>query len=280
MTSHRKPVAADSESVKAFLKAHPNFLRAHPELVPEKGWRGDESLSLSAFLLIRLRESHAKLKRRFDKLLEIARHNQSTFTASHDIVLQLLSSENLADLSANIARSYALHFDLSARLFELTDRGLLPKPRHALPKPNLEGFVHQHSLGRYLGEVPKEEGEMLLEEGIQSLCVSTLSFMISGEPHRIALVVGSRNSRHFSPEMDVSAIRVIEKVLQYQYPHLVARASAAKKAVAKENPTKKSAARKQAATSKKSSATNTKKTTTKESSTGRKKGAGAPKKKS
>ncbi|MHC8510264.1 MAG: DUF484 family protein [Rhodospirillales bacterium] len=92
----------NAEHVGAYLRAHPDFLREHPDVLdalapPERG-DGGAVVDLQSVMLQRRRGEIEDLKDCARTIIETTRNNMSTQSRTHAAVLGLLAAENFEEL--------------------------------------------------------------------------------------------------------------------------------------------------------------------------------------
>jgi uncharacterized protein YigA (DUF484 family) len=100
-----------AESVIAYLRAHPNFLTEHPEimevLTPPKRSAGDGVIDMQHFMLERLRGEVGRLRSYHSELISTSRTNQSVQTRVHAAVVAIIAANSFERLIQLVTRELA-----------------------------------------------------------------------------------------------------------------------------------------------------------------------------
>ncbi|MBR9972377.1 DUF484 family protein [Magnetospirillum sulfuroxidans] len=125
-----EPALTDKQ-VAGYLRLHPDFLLRHTELVttlsPPSRWPGSDGIvDMQAFMIERLKEEIDRIKGAAETLIHTSRSNMSTQNRTHEAVLALLSSADMASLSQVVADDLAaiLDVDVAALAFEECETAL------------------------------------------------------------------------------------------------------------------------------------------------------------
>jgi uncharacterized protein YigA (DUF484 family) len=109
--SRKATPAATAESVIAYLRAHPNFLNEHPEimdaLTPPKRNAGDGVIDMQHFMLERLRGEVGRLRSYHSELISTSRTNQSVQTRVHAAVVAIIAANSFERLIQLVTRELA-----------------------------------------------------------------------------------------------------------------------------------------------------------------------------
>ena len=104
------PVSA--QDVAAYLRAHPDFLVQHPQLLSELSIPHDTGATVS--LVERqvgvLREENARQKKQFEDLIRHARHNEQLTQKIHALVLNLMNAVGPQAIFACLERGLCADF--------------------------------------------------------------------------------------------------------------------------------------------------------------------------
>ena len=96
-SSEERPEAPLTEAdVLAFLRAHPDFLARHPDVIAEMSapgrWSGNGIVDMQQFLIDRRGIEMDELRDAAQDVIETSRSNMSTQTRTHGAVLGLLAT--------------------------------------------------------------------------------------------------------------------------------------------------------------------------------------------
>ena len=225
MTSNdpgRKPATSDDGSgvddtqVLKYLRAHPDFLVRHPELlevleVPSRFSHEKGVVDLQA-------EALKRLKARKDDLIDTSRTNMSVQMATHEAVLALLDAEDLDGLVQVVQDEVPLLLDLDLAAMALESGGLnaVDYGDHGVPVLLPEGEV-----ARRLG---KEEvilldnlqpGDTLFGASRDMIRSAALARLFGSDtmPEGL-LVLGSREPDAFQTGQGVELITFLARVTE------------------------------------------------------------------
>lgn len=136
--------------VVAFLRAHPDFLLRHPELVdellPPAPERGRGVVDLQQFMLARLQDEIRRLKGEQRALIQATRANLQSQTRVHAAALTLLSARSFEHLVQLLTTDLALLLGVDVvGLCVETETGHLPRVEigglHALAPGDVDAFL-------------------------------------------------------------------------------------------------------------------------------------------
>jgi hypothetical protein len=121
-----------AEAVIAFLRANPNFLNEHPELMdvltPPKRSAGDGVVDMQHFMLERLRGEVGRLRSYHTELISTSHTNQSVQTRVHAAVVSIIAADSFERLIHLVTRELAglLDVDVVTLCIETTGPGPAP----------------------------------------------------------------------------------------------------------------------------------------------------------
>lgn len=113
------PTLADPlepEQIEAYLREHPDFFVAHPELLAELSLphESGSAISLVERQVAILRERNMDMRHRLSKLLDNARDNDKLFDKTKRLVLNLLEGQDMGDiidaLHYSFDKDFSIHF--------------------------------------------------------------------------------------------------------------------------------------------------------------------------
>lgn len=120
--------------VLAYLAAHPDFLKKHPELlsvlVPPARELGDGVVDFQQFQLSSMQKNTAALKHRYEGLVDFCRDNLSVQSQVHDAVLQLVRARSLEQLLEVLVLDLVALFDVD--VVRLAVESPTPMPHESL----------------------------------------------------------------------------------------------------------------------------------------------------
>jgi len=216
--------ALNEEAVAAWLRAHPDFLERHPEVLEalELHHRTHGAASLLERQLQLLRDRNRQLERKLMELVEIARENEQLSARLHHLALGLLETDDASDV-VHIAQEL-LRDELKADFVTLQ---LIGEPRpgegelHYIPAdaPELEWFEDLFRSGRPLcGRVSARQLEFLF--GAQAAEIASSVLIPLKDPGRIGLLaLGSRDPHRFHPGMGTLFLGTLGELLARALRH-------------------------------------------------------------
>ena len=110
-----KSVAPTAAEVAAYLKAHPDFLETHPDVLTELSApsRGDGNVvDLQSFMIERLGGEVTRLRETQKDLLATARKNLATQSRIHEAVIALMTAPSFEHLIEAMTTDVAARLDL------------------------------------------------------------------------------------------------------------------------------------------------------------------------
>lgn len=121
LKSHSKeaPVPKLNErEIVAYLKAHPDFLVRHPDLLEtlELKHHSGSAVSLIEKQVELLRARSQRIEDRMERLLEAARDNERRQESVHHLARTLIRAPTLAGVAAGLAKRMREDFDIDATL--------------------------------------------------------------------------------------------------------------------------------------------------------------------
>lgn len=218
----RQPDAfADEASVVAYLKAHPDFLQRHPDvlakLVPPSRYDGDSVTDLQVSIIARLREELDDMRGCAEHLISTTRSNMSTQTRTHEAVLALLGAQSMADLARVVAEDLPplLDVDVAGLAFDLGDEALPVLTVAAIARPPA------HTVSRLLGEravllksAGAGEPELFGTAAPTVQSAALVRLTVAGAPPGL-LLLGSRTERTFHPGQATDLLTFLGAVVEH-----------------------------------------------------------------
>jgi len=106
------------ETVEAFLKHNPSFLKERTDLLafitpPEKEY-GESVLDMQKFMLQRLQNELAQYKKREESLLKLIQENSDVQTLTHRAIRELFDAKSFEELIKTVLHKIPKVFDISA----------------------------------------------------------------------------------------------------------------------------------------------------------------------
>jgi uncharacterized protein YigA (DUF484 family) len=193
---------SSADDVARYLKEHPDFFDAHPELlehlhVPHGG---NGTVSLVERQLKVLRERQAASRERLAELVRVARNNDQLADRIHKLTLRLLHARTASEVCAQVEASMKEDFDVTpAHLVLDTDK-----------RPMLESLL---SAGKpRCGHFSEAQRKSLLgDEG--SNIASMALVPIGPGATRGALILGSTDADRFNPAVSTDFLARIGEMI-------------------------------------------------------------------
>lgn len=120
----------NDEDIVAYLKANPDFLRAHPELidalVPPKADMGKGVADFQSFMIERLKEDKHKAIQVTRQVVENARSNMNNLARIQACVLKILEAKSFAEFIETITMDFSqlLNVDITTLVVETSGRDI------------------------------------------------------------------------------------------------------------------------------------------------------------
>jgi uncharacterized protein len=141
--SPQKSAAPSSEDVIDFLRQHPDFLLAHPELLtvltPPQVDRGPGVIDMQHFMVQHQREEIARVKAQQKNLIAVTRANLAIQGRVHNAVLAILAAQSFEQLIQVVTTDLANLLDADVVTIAVERQGLGPNAARArLPHPGVQ----------------------------------------------------------------------------------------------------------------------------------------------
>lgn len=124
-----QPEPLTAETVSVWLRRHPDFLLENPEvlsfLTPPEFRRGERIVDMQRFMLERLRDEAAVLRRREKQLLSAAEGNAAGQTKVHQAVIAVVGARDIQALNGVIRAELPTILDLEAAALCIEEEGAL-----------------------------------------------------------------------------------------------------------------------------------------------------------
>lgn len=207
--------------VARFLKAHPDFLVRHPELLaaltPPKRRHGDGVIDLQHAMLERLRGEVTQLKDTQRELVATTRGNMTSTARVHACVLAMLDSPSFEHMIHVVTHDMAqmLDVDVAALCVETVNGGPAPAaPRgvRILRHGDIDTVMGQ---GRDVTLIEEATGEPAIFNGAASLVrsVAYARLKISPRTPPGMLALGSREMGAYHPGQATELLGFLASVL-------------------------------------------------------------------
>lgn len=202
--------------VAAWLKAHPDFLEQHPDVLAELEVRhaSGAAVSLVERQVGVLRERNVELRERLHRLLDVARDNDVLFEKMRGLILVLLEARSVPALAAALEDELRARFGsefIGLLLFDaLGETGAAQSVPLQAAQEKVPGLVKGRQA--IAGQLRADELAFLFgHEGEQ---VKSCAVIPLHHGRALGLLaIGSRNAEHFRTSMDTLFISFIGEVL-------------------------------------------------------------------
>ncbi len=212
------PVPASEEQVVAHLRAHPDFLVRHPELVtklvPPSRFQAGPLVDLQQYMIGRLHDELDQMRGCAEHLITTSRSNMSTQTRTHEAALAVLDAGGISGLIRVIAEDFPalLDVDLATIGFETGGRAafLMPGVR-ALPDGVLDQVM---GLSDVMLRASAAGDPIIFGDGAG--LVSSFA-LVRLDPKDFApglLALGSRNERAFHSSQGTELLAFLARVME------------------------------------------------------------------
>lgn len=225
MTKSPAPFPADlsADDVIAWLRAHPDFLEAHPDavdaLIPPKD-KAAGTIDFQAHLVKRLKADREDVLNTTRDIIETARNNMNNTTRIHRAVLTLLEARTFDEFIETITSDLAtqLDIDISVLIVE-ADGSTIPH----IHVPGLR-IVPEGTIAMWIGDK-----EILLQpdiSGIESIYGGGATLVRSQALVRVdiahdtpvaLLAFGSRDPQMFVEGQGIELITFLARVVERQF---------------------------------------------------------------
>ncbi|WP_027707469.1 DUF484 family protein [Zooshikella ganghwensis] len=205
------------DEVADYLKANPNFLYQRPDILKllEIPHPSGEATSLIERQVSLLRERNLELRNRLNKLLDIARENDSLFEKTRRLITELLEAKSLDEIGkvCRITLKHEFNVDfVSLILFSDTQKlsAYYQVQPLTLAQQKISILLAQDK--PVCGVLRQNEQQFLFQEHAQVVGSSAVITLRSTEPLGI-LAIGSKDSKHFQTAMGTLFISYIADIL-------------------------------------------------------------------
>ncbi len=197
-----------SEEVAEFLKEHPDFFVDRDDLLltMKLPHRRGVAISLVEHQISLLREKHQESRYHLDQLIAAARDNEQTFQRMQKLVLALLESKDLDQVTEVIRDSLAHDFGIDFHALILFS----DKPM-SLPVRTEHIDVATAALGNLIskgqvvsGRFSEDQVQFLFSEQAEqvgSMTIIPLAYSLNQPPQLGVLALASKDPKHFRAEL-------------------------------------------------------------------------------
>ena len=208
--------ATQARVVAAYLKRHPEFLSAYPDLAAKLTMPREQGAvsSLAVYQLQSLRDKNAELERRLAELIGIAAENEQLMERVHALTVALLRANTMEVTARSVVAKLSADFHTEqVRLVLFGDEPQLPradwlqqvKGPEALPE--FAEFLEQNE--PISGRLSAEKLERLF--GATATQIRSVAMMRLGDSGM--LVIGSHDPDRFQPGMGTLFLKMISATI-------------------------------------------------------------------
>ncbi len=225
--SRKKALAPDisAEDVHAFLKANPDFLSEHPELLkvltPPEENRGRGVVDFQQFMLGRLRDEFDRAREQQRQMVVTARANLAAQNRIHRAALALLECRSFEELIERVTTDLALILDVDTCLLLVESNGLEPPHVHKSGVRVVEpGVIGTVLAGREVILAGATPGDPVVFGPMAGVVASSalLRLHVSSQTPEGMLALGSRDPSFFEEGQATELLgflaQVVERILR------------------------------------------------------------------
>ena len=220
-------LSLDDESVASYLLEHPDFFTNHEDLlldlrVPHKS---GQAISLLERQVSLLRRRNDETQEQIDSFVENAKENDQLFEKTRTIILNIINTESLEDLSNLIEEKLKQEFDAStSKLFFATEDEIEESESTLFLLPveltrKVLGKLFQRKRA-YCGSLNENQAKLFFPEtsNISSVAIIPIHFHDENKlkpklPGIPLLVVASKKDKHFNSSLDTLFLDFIGEIL-------------------------------------------------------------------
>lgn len=213
-TRATKKAAVDPESVRAFLRTEPAFLREDENLLGELGLKVDVGnvIDFGPKALARAAAAHRREASVRQAIEANARANFSAQAQTHAAVIDVLDARNHSDLARRVDEMSMLRFGLAAGVMALEGPFRVPAGWCALVDGQVDMLMGDAPIAR-MGFYAPALG--LFGDKIDRIRSMALVRMAIWEPRREAILAfGSTDPEAFTPDMGTELVNFLARVVE------------------------------------------------------------------
>jgi uncharacterized protein len=223
--THTEPAALllDDDTIARYLRDHADFFQRYPKLLSELSLPHESgaAVSLVERQLALLRERNIDLRKRLAQLMRAAEDNHQLFGKVRALTLSWLDAASVAALDGALGAGLLqdLDADFAACFFETAAPGAaasgsgdLVHLRRLAPGEDAPMSHLAQASGISCGMLRGDEMSALF--GVTASSAGSAVLVLMSEPGvRGLLAIGSRDPKHFTPDMGTLFVRYIADVL-------------------------------------------------------------------
>ena len=222
-----EPADPTAKQVAAYLRAHPDFLQRHPDLLaiikspvrefPDADPDGCEVVDLQHAMVGRLRTELARNVKQHGELIDAGRNNQHSQARIHATVLRLLSARSLDHLLELMATDLVGLLDIDAVMLCLETDSVAPATSHGIR------ILPDGTIAKVLGS----ERDVTLRENVSGdrrifgeaaglvRSDALLRLVVRQNGPAALLALGSREPRRFHPGQGTELLAFLANVMEH-----------------------------------------------------------------
>jgi uncharacterized protein YigA (DUF484 family) len=205
----------DTDAVRRFLTANPDFLRTDEALLSELGLRIDAAnvVEFGPAALARVHEAHRIESHARRYLEDTAQANFAAQAQTHAAVVDLLEARNHADLARRVDDLAQLRFGLSAGVVALEGPGRTPAGWRMLVEGQVDMILGGGQTLAAMGFRPTALG--LFGDRPEPVRAMALVRLAMWEPARQGIIAfGSSEEDAFTPDMGTELVSFLARVVE------------------------------------------------------------------
>lgn len=213
-TRATKKTTVDADSVRAFLRTAPEFLRQDEDLLGALGLKIDASnvLDFGPAALAKVAAAHKREALARQAIEANARANYSAQAQTHAAVIDMLDARNHSDLARRVDELSVLRFGLAAGVIALEGPLRVPAGWRALAEGQADMLVGDAPIARMGFFAPALP---LFGDKAELIRSMALVRMAIWEPRREAvLAFGSTDPEAFTPDMGTELVNFLGRVVE------------------------------------------------------------------
>lgn len=207
--------ASEGETVRAFLKADPAFLRDDRDLLGQLGLRIDIAnlVDFGPAALSRVHAAHKRESRARRTLEANARANFAAQAQTHAAVLDLLGARNHSDLAHRVDEMARHRFGLVEAVLALEGPDRVPAGWRPLVNGQLDLVMGKRKTMSRMGVLPTSHGLFSEDSGeVGSVALVKLTLW---EPSRRGLIAfAAAGEETFDPDMGAELVDFLARVVE------------------------------------------------------------------
>ncbi|MCC7412187.1 MAG: DUF484 family protein [Gammaproteobacteria bacterium] len=211
-TAVSEPGGEMEKLVAQYLRAHPDFLSRHPDVLAalQIAHPTGRAVSLVERQVSVLRDQNRSLKTRFDDLLGIARENENLSRRLHALTLNLMQASSIADVVATLESGLQADFRADSVVVRVFRQGGPVAPALATfvgaDAPERAAFADALRSRRPLCGRLKRVQHQALFGGDDGESGSAVVLPLGGRGWDGLLAIASRDARRYRPDLGVDLL--------------------------------------------------------------------------